>query len=136
MRARIPPSAAASRSRRALPRAVRCSWPTAARRAPSAAARPEACRETSSCSCGPHFHFHRADLLDACGDDVVRLDRADAFGRAGEDDVARIERVKRRGVLDQLRHAEDEISGVRALTPLAVDRYPEIELARVGNLVP
>src|SRR5207245_2688100 len=51
---------------------------------------------------GAHLHFHRANPLDVRGDDVARLDRADAFRRTGDDDVAGIQRVERRGVLYKL----------------------------------
>ena len=79
----------------------------------------------------PHLDVHRADTLDVSGDDIARLDRADAFGRAGDDDVAGIQRVERRGVLDQRRDAEDQVSGVRVLPLFAVDRDAQIELAVV-----
>src|SRR5712691_5892200 len=53
-----------------------------------------------------NLHFHRADVLDVRGDHVARLNGAHAFGRSRDENIARIQRIERGGVLDQLRDPE------------------------------
>jgi hypothetical protein len=52
-----------------------------------------------------------ADALDRDRDLVACVDRADTHGRAGGDDVARLEGHDRRGRLDQGRDVEDQVAG-------------------------
>src|SRR3990172_5241967 len=68
------------------------------------------------------------DPLDPCADLAAGTHRADAFGRAGEYEVARIQRVKARSVLDQALDAINHVARVRALTRLAVHPDPEPQL--------
>src|SRR5258708_2658200 len=80
-----------------------------------------------------------AELLEAAGDLVAglepypllrRLALDHALGRAGEDDVARLERDVLRDVADHLLGVEDQVGGVRRLPGLAVD--PALDLEVVG----
>ena len=70
----------------------------------------------------------RAQALDLDPHDVsvVQIARrveghADAVGRAGEDDVARLERDRLGDEVDELLRAEDQLVGVGVLALLAVD---------------
>ena len=63
----------------------------------------------------PHLDLelaeHRRRTAD---DDVAGLHRADALGRAGIEQVARIERVERRGEFDQAAAIIDQVAGIAA----------------------
>src|SRR5260221_5802051 len=60
---------------------------------------------------------------------------ADAARRAGGDDVAGPEKIELRVVLDELRHREHQIVGVRRLHPLAVQPGLDVDVVRIWQLV-
>ena len=62
-----------------------------------------------------------ADAFDAAVDAVARLQRAHAFGRAGEDQVAGLQVIELRQVGDQLGDVPDQLVEVGLLSRLAVD---------------
>ena len=64
----------------------------------------------------------------ACG-------HADARWRAGEDQVARLEREDLRKIRDQLVDPEDELVGVRVLHGLAIQAQTNAQVVGIGNLV-
>src|SRR5262245_17689903 len=84
-----------------------------------------------------------AELLDR-GDDLVaglqphlllfRIARDDAFRRAGEDDVAGLQRRVARDVAHQLARVEHHVAGVRRLAHLAVDAAFDLEVVAVGEI--
>src|SRR5205085_7993905 len=76
---------------------------------------------TTRCAFLANIDLHCPNLIDGCNDVVARPNLADAFGRAGEDHVAGVQRIERRRQLDQFRNAEDHIASVRALALLAID---------------
>ena len=59
---------------------------------------------------------------------------ADARRRAGQDQVARLEREDVRGVRDEVAHAEDEVGGVAVLEELAVQALHDAQAAAVAEL--
>ena len=79
---------------------------------------------------GDHRVAHEADALDLDLDLVARRERdlrlaedADAGGRAGQDQVAGLEREDARGVRDEVRDAEDELARPRVLQRLPVQPW-------------
>ena len=58
-----------------------------------------------------------------------------ALRRAGQNHVARVQRVEGASPLDQLRDAENQVAGVRILPRGAVHRDLEREISGIGNLV-
>jgi len=64
---------------------------------------------------------HAADAIDAAFDAVARLQRPDAFGRAGEDQVAGLQFDQRRQRMHDLRDAPDHVVDIAGLAQLAVD---------------
>src|SRR5262245_35217248 len=56
--------------------------------------------------------------------------------RAGDDDVARLHDEELRAIPDQVLDPEDHRLGVAALTPLAIDVEPHLEVLRILDLVP
>src|SRR5262245_3635027 len=85
-----------------------------------------------------------AELLDARGQPVARLEphllllriAADhALRRAGEHDIARLERHQLRGVAHQLRAVEHHVVGVRRLAHLAVDLALDLQVVRVADQI-
>lgn len=60
---------------------------------------------------------------------------ASEMKRTCEEHVARFERHDRRDVLKELGNVEDHVTRVAILFRLAVDLEPEVDVARVGNLV-
>src|SRR5687768_6600662 len=83
---------------------------------------------------GGYLYLELADAVDPGEHLVAGLDRADARGRAGENDVARLERVVLRKVGDLLGHGPDHLGEVRALALLAVDVEPDGALGGVADL--
>src|SRR3989475_4418929 len=73
--------------------------------------------------------------LDVRMQQIARLYRGDARGRSGHDDVPRMQRVHRRGELDQPLDVVDEILRVRILSQLAVYPDREIEVVGIADLV-
>src|SRR5439155_3009289 len=73
--------------------------------------------------------------LDVRVQQIARLYRGDARGRSGHDDVPRVQRVHRRGELDQPLDVVDEILRVRILPQLAVHLDREIEVVGIADLV-
>src|SRR3954465_4788445 len=71
-----------------------------------------------------------ADAFDFHRDRVAGGERTDAFGGAGGDDVARLERHHEGDELDQVLDRKDQMSGARRLAPLAVDE--SFDAARVA----
>src|SRR5690349_11936463 len=71
----------------------------------------------------------------AANNDVAGLDWTDAFRRSGINQITRIERVKRRGELDQSPAIEDQHLGVAVLPGLAIDSERKRQCVRIGNLV-
>src|SRR5438093_12320734 len=72
-------------------------------------------RRTQGCSSSwlrADDDFHRADLLDGRRHHVAWFDWRDAFRSAGDEHIARMQRVERRRQFDQLRHAENQVAGV------------------------
>ena len=61
-------------------------------------------------------------------------EHADAGGRAGEDQVAGLERRRLRGVADDLVDPEDQVRGRRVLHRLAVQDRADPERVRIGDL--
>src|SRR5262249_53072668 len=72
-----------------------------------------------------------ADSLDFDFHDVAGLNRTDAAGRAGVDDVAGLERREAGDVFDQLLDAKDELRCARLLLRLAVDPERDCQVAAV-----
>src|SRR6202022_2967614 len=62
---------------------------------------------------------------------ILRLAGNDALRRAGEDDVARLERHVFRDVADQLLAVEHHVAGVRGLHHVAVDVAFDLEIVAV-----
>ena len=79
--------------------------------------------------------LHGPDLFHRRHDVVSGHDGADSFRSSRADDVAGIERIKRGGQFDQLRHGEYQVARIRLLAHLPVDRDAEIEGSGVGNFV-
>src|SRR4051794_38665431 len=69
-----------------------------------------------------------ADAFDLDRDTIAAGQRADPFGRAGRDDVARLERHHERDELDQVLDRKNQVVGARPLPPLPVD--PPFDAAR------
>src|SRR5207244_1159995 len=65
---------------------------------------------------------------------VARLDRTDAGGRAGVDDVARLKRVMLRQKRDLLGNRPDHVAQVGALPLLAIDIEPDGAFGWVADL--
>src|SRR3954453_6179489 len=61
-----------------------------------------------------------ADAVDRDRHGITRDERADPFGRAGRDDVSRLERHHERDVFHDVLDREDEMLRARPLTALAV----------------
>ena len=57
----------------------------------------------------PHMQRDAADALDVAFDSVARNDGARAFGRSGEDQVARLQAVEQRQVGDLLADLPDQL---------------------------
>ena len=60
---------------------------------------------------------------------------ADAGRRAGEDDVARVQRKDRRQPLDEGGDGEDEVAGAGVLDDLAVYAAADFEVVAIGQLI-
>ena len=91
---------------------------------------------------GNHGIAERAQVIDLDLDDIARLEpdrrlarHADARGRAGEDQVARLQGENSREISDQLVDLEDELAGARVLHGLAIQPQADAEVVGVGNLV-
>ena len=85
---------------------------------------------------------HLADAFDVGGENVAGREpalriaaQADSGGRAGEDEVTRQQREHPGQVLDEFRHAEDEILGAALLHLLAVDQAAELQVVPAGQLI-
>jgi hypothetical protein len=85
---------------------------------------------------------HLADAFDVGGENVAGREpalriaaQADSGGRAGEDEVTRQQREHPGQVLDEFRHAEDEILGAALLHLLAVDQAAELQVIPAGQLI-
>src|SRR5574343_1279836 len=76
-----------------------------------------------------------ADAFDFSFDHVARLDVRQAFRRAGQDDVARIQGHEGRQVFDQRRDDENHVGGRAFLRRLAVDARRQLERHRIGDVV-
>src|ERR1700677_2227544 len=68
-------------------------------------------------------------------DGIAGVYRADALRRAGIDEVARIERIERRGEFDQAAAVIDQHSGVALLPDFAVDLERERQRIGIGDFV-
>src|SRR5262249_22381261 len=68
-----------------------------------------------------YWIYELADTLDRDGDRVSWRNRSDAFGRAGGDDIARLERHHERDELDQVLDRENQVTRARRLAALSVD---------------
>ena len=79
--------------------------------------------------------IHDSSTSAGCEETRRLARRADAGGRAGEDDVAGEQRQHGRQLGDEPRHGEDEIGRARVLHGLAVDRAAEREVVGIGHLV-
>src|SRR5256714_6056288 len=89
------------------------------------------------------LEFQVAELLDR-GDEpvaglepnllVLRITRDHAFGRAGEDEVARLEREVARRVGDELFAVEHHVGGVRRLPYLAVHAAFNLQIIAVNQI--
>src|SRR3954470_12519121 len=66
-----------------------------------------------------------AEAVDAAGDPVADLDRADAGGRAGIDQVARLDAHRAGQDGDDLRNAPDKVGDVLVLLGFTIDRQPD-----------
>src|SRR5579871_136916 len=71
----------------------------------------------------------------AADDHVAGLYGADTFRRAGIDEIARIERVERRGEFDQAAAIVNQLVGVAVLPDLAVDGEADRYVVGVRDLV-
>src|SRR3954471_8936105 len=83
----------------------------------------------------------RAESVDLDRDLVTGLqphlrvaERTDTGGRAGDDQIARLERYRLRDERDDLSHAEDLIRGVRVLHHLPVQDRSDRKCLRIRNL--
>src|SRR5438132_13635785 len=72
-----------------------------------------------------------ADAFNLDFDDVARLQRPDPGGRAGEDDVARLERHHGGDELDYRRAGKDHQAGAAVLFDDAIHARAEREIGRV-----
>src|SRR5579864_1630896 len=85
---------------------------------------------------GPHGDLELAERgRRAADDDVAGLYRADAVGRPGIDQIARIERIEFGGEFDQPAAVVDQLAGIAVLPGLAVDGEAERNVVRIGQLV-
>ena len=73
------------------------------------------------CRCSDHAHGKFADAVDAALQQIALHDRADAFGRAGENQIAGEELEERRQIRDRLADRPDQLRDVGALLFFAVD---------------
>src|SRR5262245_3573068 len=76
----------------------------------------------------PHRDLELTDLIALAAQHVAGLDRAHALRRAGVVHVARIERVERRGKLDQPADIVDQVLGIGGLLELTVDRECDLDV--------
>src|SRR6185503_4030647 len=74
-------------------------------------------------------HLQRADARDLGVQQVAALDGGDAFRRAAEDQVARLQLPRRREVLDDLADVPDELADRALLADGAVDRERDARVA-------
>ncbi|MCE3520193.1 hypothetical protein LXJ58_36155, partial [Escherichia coli] len=81
-----------------------------------------------------------ADSLDLAAYDIALLQEdgrlaghADAFGRAGRDEVARLERERGREIADLVGDRMDHLARVRALSKFAIYPACQRERLRIGD---
>src|SRR5690606_920868 len=78
-----------------------------------------------------HAVDQRGHALDANLEAVTRLDRADAAGGAGEDDITREQGQVRRDETDELEAIKNELGGARVLAELTVLEKLDGQFVRV-----
>src|SRR3954470_4747189 len=78
---------------------------------------------------------HASDMLEFRPHPVPRLYRLESERRSGHDDVARHQRVKSRGMGDQLGDAVLHVVRVGALPLLAVYQKSVGDIVRIGDLI-
>src|SRR5262249_43292704 len=83
----------------------------------------------------PDLHFHSSNTFNRRDDDISWLDWAYTLRCAAQNDVAGVQGIERRCVLDQFGNPENQVPGIRLLAKFAVDRDAEIQCARVGKFV-
>ena len=75
------------------------------------------------------------DSIDLAVGEEPSRGHADAVGRAGEDEVARLERADARQVRHQLGHGEDEVGRAAVLLALAGHVAPQLDVVGVRERV-
>src|SRR6516164_4454973 len=91
--------------------------------------------EISTSAVRADLDLELADLVALAAQHVAGFDRAHALRRAGVVNIARIERVERRGELDQPTDIVDQVAGLRGLLERAIERKRDLEVVRIGNFV-
>src|ERR1051325_4807910 len=82
----------------------------------------------------PDRYADLADALDLAFELVAYLQRRNASGRAGHDDVAGFERDHFGELPDDLRHVPDHLLEVAVLLHLAIDLEIDASLVRMADL--
>src|SRR5689334_13738029 len=79
-------------------------------------------------------HAELAEPVDTALHQIALYDRADALGRARENQIAGLQFEEARQIRDRLRHRPDQLRYVRALLLFAIDGEPDRALADMPNL--